>query len=121
MSGGACTVLEISGQDRQGLLADLMDTFAQASCVVWSASIWTCKGRATLVLGVSDTKKPLSVEENWVWLQDHLQKILTSAEKPASVSKDTVVRCTCIDITLLCMLLSPPSHSTQHEGEHVGY
>jgi UTP:GlnB (protein PII) uridylyltransferase len=91
MSGGACTVLEISGHDRQELLADLMDVFAQASCVVGSASIWTCKGCATLVLGVSDTKKPLSVEANWTWLKDRLQEIMGSEDKPASVSKDTVV------------------------------
>ena len=91
MPGGAKTVLEITGHDRQGLLADLMDAFATASCVVWSASIWTSKGRATLVLGVTDAKQPLSVDANWRALEACLFDVLGGAAHSASMSKDSVV------------------------------
>jgi predicted amino acid-binding ACT domain protein len=93
VSGGMCTVLEVSGKDRYGLLAEVMDAFAASNCTVWSASIWTNnRGRATFVLGVRDVRQPLSDEANWRQLRDTLYGLLGGAEHGATVTKDAVVR-----------------------------
>lgn len=36
---GASTVLELAGQDRAGLLADVTDMLLKNGCVVWSAAV----------------------------------------------------------------------------------
>jgi hypothetical protein len=101
-----CTVLEISGRDRHGLMSDIMDAFATRACSVWSASIWTNnRGRATFVLGVRDSRKPLADEGNWEALKEVLLDLLGGAAAGATVARDAVVRCVLeIPQTNLCKL-----------------
>ena len=99
-------MLEISGRDRHGLMSDIMDAFATRACSVWSASIWTNnRGRATFVLGVRDSRKPLADEGNWEALKEVLLDLLGGAAAGATVARDAVVRCVLeIPQTNLCKL-----------------
>jgi UTP:GlnB (protein PII) uridylyltransferase len=90
---GPCTVLELSGRDRQGLLAEIMNDLSSMLCAVWSACIWTSKGRATFVLGVHDEKRPLRDGRNWQALQKQLLAKLGGSEWSARARRDFVVRC----------------------------
>ena len=93
--GGQCTVLEISGHDRPGLLSETMEAFAQSDCSVWSASIWTNKDRATFVLGVRDARRPLTDDSNWAELHATLVELLGGEAGGVTVTMDTVVRRHC--------------------------
>lgn len=61
-------------------------------CSVWSASIWTSKGRASFVLGVSDEQQPLLEPAHWQVLQKQLLAKLGGRAWNARVRRDQVVR-----------------------------
>jgi hypothetical protein len=46
------TVFELSGQDRSGLLADVLQLLTHSGCTVTSAAVWTYSGRAAFVVSV---------------------------------------------------------------------
>eukprot|EP00892_Ulva_mutabilis_P010371 jgi/Ulvmu1/7706/UM039_0012.1 len=88
---GPCQVIEMLGQDRQGLLANIMTCFNEHHCEVWSASTWTSKDRATFVLGVNDISYPLTVTGNWLRLHSALFEIMGGSAVSALVELEAVV------------------------------
>jgi hypothetical protein len=54
------TVVQLSGADRPGLLADVTRTVASAGCDVRSAAVWTSGERVAFVLSVTDAGRPLA-------------------------------------------------------------
>lgn len=46
------TVFELAGQDRSGLLADVLQLLTHNGCNVGSAAVWTYSGRAAFVVSV---------------------------------------------------------------------
>lgn len=57
---GPSTVLELAGQDRTGLLADVVSMLTSNGCIVWSAAVWTYRNRVAFVLSLTDNGRPLS-------------------------------------------------------------
>ncbi|KAI8467573.1 MAG: hypothetical protein J3K34DRAFT_523655 [Monoraphidium minutum] len=48
------TVFELAGQDRAGLLADVLDLLTHNGCDVLSAAVWTYKSRVAFVVSVAE-------------------------------------------------------------------
>lgn len=80
------TVFEVSGLDRTGLLADVMQLLTKQECDVRSAAVWTYKGRVAFVLSVTERGRP--VVEN-IKLNNLNQLIYRAMESPGST---TIVR-----------------------------
>ncbi|KIY96854.1 hypothetical protein MNEG_11109 [Monoraphidium neglectum] len=53
------TVFELAGQDRKGLLADVLDLLTHNGCDVLSAAVWTSKRRVAFVVSVVEGAAPV--------------------------------------------------------------
>lgn len=54
-----CTVFELSGIDRSGLLADCMHFLTHNGCDVRSAAVWTDNGRVAFVVSALEKGQPV--------------------------------------------------------------
>lgn len=70
------TVFEISGVDRPGLLADVMDLLTHNGCDVRSAAVWTYQGRVAFVFSVTEKGKPVAEDAKVQRLQQVVSEIM---------------------------------------------
>src|SRR6476661_1874726 len=73
------TVFELSGVDRVGILADVMQLLAHNGCDVRSAAVWTYKGRVAFVFSVTEKGKPVADEMKLQRLRQMVEEIMHSA------------------------------------------
>lgn len=79
------TLFEVSGVDRPGLLADLMQLMTQNGCDVRSAAVWTYRRRVAFVLSVTEKGRPISDYAKTRRLNEMMSDILKCSKGTHSV------------------------------------
>jgi hypothetical protein len=70
------TVFELAGQDRVGLLADVLTLFTDNGCDVRSAAVWTYKARVAVVVAVVQNQRPVTDAAKLTRLTELLHMIM---------------------------------------------
>lgn len=96
---GSCTVFELSGTDRPGLMSHCMDKLATNGCDVRSAAVWTDNGRVAFVFAVveRDSGLPLRDKAKMASLRGLLLGVLdpTFARPGAALWIDSILFASC--------------------------
>ena len=84
------TVFELSGYDKAGLLADVMQLLAHNGCDVRSAAVWTYNGRVAFVFSVTEKGKPVIDETKLERLRQMVEQIFLNAGGSFTVCTERV-------------------------------
>jgi glycine cleavage system regulatory protein len=79
------TVLELSGADAGGLLADVTHLLTHNGCNVRSAAVWTYRGRVAFVLSVTEKGQPVENDAKLTRLRELVTGIMRRGGGTATV------------------------------------
>lgn len=80
------TVFEVSGADRPGLMADLMQLMTQNGCDVRSAAVWTYRKRVAIVFSVTEKGRAIPDEAKTRRLKEMMIDIFQGSKGSSFVS-----------------------------------
>mmetsp|Transcript_9155 Transcript_9155/g.22068 ORF Transcript_9155/g.22068 Transcript_9155/m.22068 type:complete len:496 (-) Transcript_9155:335-1822(-) len=86
-----CTVFELVGQDRPGLLADVTQLLTCNGCDVRSAAVWTFRSRVAFVMSVMEGGRPMKNSTKLARLHELLYKMMGDRAQRATVAVKHVV------------------------------
>lgn len=86
----ATTIFEVSGVDRPGLIADLMQLMTQNGCDVRSAAVWTYRTRVAIVFSVTEKGRPIPDDAKTMRLKEMMGDILFNSQGTHSVHAENL-------------------------------